>query len=155
MPIEVMNILIKNRCEFISAVSSLSDDDCERMLKDAGASGKLLGVRLVLKALPGKINNKGEAYFVQKMKPMLAECSNSSVISKPVNNEHLLTVLKRLVCSYLNEHRMEINEVHLQDRVQDAFTRGDIIASVNIMSPNSICGIIKCIFCQTGKFEIT
>jgi hypothetical protein len=36
------------------------------MLEAAGESGKPLGIQLVLKALPGKIRNKGESFFVEK-----------------------------------------------------------------------------------------
>jgi hypothetical protein len=63
---KVMDILITHRCDYASAITSLSAP---------GESGKLLGIQLVLKVLPDKIRNKGESYLVEKLKPQRSKSS--------------------------------------------------------------------------------
>jgi hypothetical protein len=78
IPREVMDTLITHRCDYTSAITSLSAENCTTMLEAAGESPKPLSIQLLLKGLPNKIRNKGESYFVEKfekLKPIRGEFS--------------------------------------------------------------------------------
>jgi ABC-type glutathione transport system ATPase component len=82
----------------ISAIASLSTENCNTMLEAAGESGKPLGIQLVLKVLPDKIRNKGESYFVEKFKKLKSQRDESSQLraseTTTVNQEQFTTHLQ-------------------------------------------------------------